>query len=176
LRLLEGTLERLECGCNNQLCFILSTHSTTSDEERQPLLVHTLLEESQGVYADISHLGRQNLDQERSGSTMEAKGAPIKTSAVETTIMAAGTGSNYRKTADDYVIGGPETRASVEAIDSNERELTGPAPTREDLAMAIQEIEGKTKWYAYLLTWDFWTVLIIGYVFVFEIFYCCLEL
>jgi hypothetical protein len=107
---------------------------------------------------------------------MEAKGAPIKTSAVETTIMAAGTGSNYRKTADDYAIGGPETRASVEAIDSNERELTGPAPTREDLAMAIQEIEGKTKWYAYLLTWDFWTVLIIGYVFVFEIFYCCLEL
>jgi solute carrier family 35, member F1/2 len=98
---------------------------------------------------------------------MASKGAEIKTSAVETHTISIGNGANYRKSEDDFGITGSRSGSGngVGVEEINEMDIDGPAPSRVELANALEKIEGrKTKWYAYLMTKDFWIVIVLGYV------------
>jgi solute carrier family 35 protein F1/2 len=90
---------------------------------------------------------------------MASKNSETKTTAVET--HAIGNGESYRKSNGlegnaengDYMTAGRRVNSRGEEVDG------------EVLEHAIEALEKKkTAWYAYLLTKDFWLVLLIGYV------------
>ena len=91
---------------------------------------------------------------------MASRDTETKTSAIEAHGIGTANGSSYRKSTDDF-------GATTEIINGagQEVEATDAGITGEDLAVAIQVIEGKKhQWYAYFTTMDFWAVLILGYV------------
>ncbi len=99
---------------------------------------------------------------------MASKGADIKTSAVETQTTAMRNGASYGKSDEYFGITGPGSGSGngVGVAEINEMDMAEPGPSSVELAAALQKIEGrKTKWYAYLMTKDFWIVIILGYVF-----------
>ncbi len=90
---------------------------------------------------------------------MTSKDTETKTTAVET--HAIDNGEFYRKS--DGMEGNGESSNSMTAgrrVNGLDEEVDG-----EVLEHAIEALESKrTAWYAYLVTKDFWLVLLIGYV------------
>lgn len=82
-------------------------------------------------------------------------------SAVVETNERGPMGETYRKSSD-----GLETNAhAVSSLEMNgERRIEDDDVDPEVLEHALESLEGKKKaWYSYLLTKDFWVVLLIGY-------------
>jgi len=103
-------------------------------------------------------------DQGVDRGTMDLKGATTKTSAIETHEVQIG--SSYRNQPDGYygAKDGPSGAQAPEVVGDYEM-TNGGGIDREDLGHAIEVIESKkTKWYAYLLTRDFYAVLVLGQV------------
>lgn len=130
---------------------ICDYHNTASSisEDRVPLLVSTSEDESPPTFS-VGRRGKL--------STMASKDV-AQTSAIETqrsTGFWNGTGEVY---APDRLEGTGDKTADMEMR----------APAGEDgvnaevLEHALEALEGKKKvWYAYLLTKDFWLVMLIG--------------
>jgi solute carrier family 35 protein F1/2 len=92
---------------------------------------------------------------------MASKTAGSKTSAIET-LHDISNGDSYRKTSDGLEGNGEQSRSiEMGAREVNAEDIVDP----EVLEYAIEALESKKKaWYAYLLTRDFWVVLLIGFV------------
>ena len=91
----------------------------------------------------------------------------FETKALEANERQIGNGEmGYRKKGDGF----------QDIAGSGNMEMTSEVPMGEDdvdpevLQHAIEALEKKTAWYAYLTTWDFWLVLLIGFV----LLYCSL--
>lgn len=136
------------------------THFNTAlHEEQVRLLVHSLSEEegepSPSEWSDIYNTGI-----ERRTVAMVSRDGETKTSTIEAHAVGAVNESSYRKSTDDF---GTNTQISNSV--GREVEEIDAGITREDLAVAIQVIEGKKHgWYAYFTTKDFWAVLVLGYI------------
>jgi solute carrier family 35 protein F1/2 len=90
---------------------------------------------------------------------MASKSGATKTTAIETQ-HSVGNGESYRKSSDGLE-GTGEEGGSMEMHAHVGEDGVDP----EVLEYAIEALESKKRaWYAYLLTKDFWLVLLIGFV------------
>lgn len=87
------------------------------------------------------------------------------TSALETNESSPT--SYYQKSADASNEEIPQNagHATTDSVSGRYEMGNGDEDGEENLGEAIEAIEAKKKvWYAYLTTWDFWIVVILGFV------------
>lgn len=136
----------------------LQIHSktATSDESSIPLLVH----DNYSIFDSDEELAL-NFG-EGNGIEMASVKETSVTSAVETSQETSS--GYYHKSADEEIhnVDGDHVAPGSAGGPYEMRHTEDESP--EELDEVIEAIESKKKvWYAYLTTWDFWIVVILGY-------------